>query len=101
MMMETESQILWILTLIHQVSIAMSHLAELHLEKMKSQVPEGQLELGLATGWLYLGDEGRAMQRLKKAEAAGMKASGISMSNRELGAMLETEEYKNLEIQEY
>ncbi len=75
--------------------------AEIYMEKMKGKVPEGQLRVRLATGWIYLGDKGRAMQCLKMAEQAGMKASTISVSNRVLGKMIDSEEYKNLEIEEY
>lgn len=75
--------------------------AEIYMEKMKGKVPEGQLRVRLATGWIYLGDISRAMQYLKMAEQTGMKASTINMSNRVLGKIIDSEEYKNLEVQEY
>jgi hypothetical protein len=75
--------------------------AELYLKKMKNKVPEGQLRLRLATGWIYLGDKNRAMQCLKMAERAGMKATIISQSNRKFGEIIDSQEYKKLVVQEY
>lgn len=65
--------------------------AQGHLQEAEGRLPDAVLNLLVAQGWLFLGEVGRAMEWLSKAEKGGIRASELRSR---IGDLARSEEYE-------